>query len=300
MKLQLQYIIGILVFSMGCHVHKSQLSEFSQGSLLKEYVLIDEEYGTQTTVRLDGEVRIIETNALPNHKTGNFPNKGNPNSIRAQRNTYKFPIHPRYTGEARWVREPGVAINGVKFEPETAERVECESGQSYRIEAKQDLFDLGLDFNNAHVQPTGAYHYHGTPIKLVESLESNNDLQLIGFARDGFLMYYSKSGRYASSYRLRTEPREGDDCEFRNPHHSKPIALKGTKPDGTFKSDWEYVEGLGELDECNGITLNGQYLYIITDSYPYVSRCLMGEFKEDRRPPGPRPGGRRPPPRRGG
>ena len=63
----------------------------------------------------------------------------------------RFPIKPNYKGQPTWVREPGVALNGVKFEPGTAEVVVCETGENYRVEAFQDVIDLGLDFNNAHV-----------------------------------------------------------------------------------------------------------------------------------------------------
>ena len=54
-----------------------------------------------------------------------------------------------------------------------------------------------LDFNNAHVQPTGEYHYHGISELLVDAYASDDDLVLVGFAADGHLMYYSKSGAYA-------------------------------------------------------------------------------------------------------
>jgi hypothetical protein len=79
---------------------------------------------------------------------------------------------------------PGVAVNGVKFEPETAETVACASGESYRVEALQDTDDLGFDFNNAHVQPTGEYHYHGVSQLLAEAADSGDDLVHVGFAAD--------------------------------------------------------------------------------------------------------------------
>ena len=47
--------------------------------------------------------------------------------------------------------------------------------------------------------------------------------------------------------------------------------------DGTFSQDWEYVVGSGDLDECNGIILDGTYAYFITEGYPYVPRCWNGE-----------------------
>ncbi len=256
----------------------------------KDYEISNAEYGTKTTVALKNGTRLMKTNALPNHPTGTFPNPGNPNKIAAQSRTYKIPIQPKLSGEAKWAREPGVALNGVKFEPETAERFVCKTGEVYRIEAFQELVDLGLDFNHAHVQPTGAYHYHGVPEGLVKLLDKGEDLIHVGFAHDGFPMYYSKSGMYKPSYQLAEETRTGDACSYRNPMQRMDKVLAESKPDGTFVSDWEYVEGLGALDECNGIALAGGYAYFVTDEYPYIGRCLKGEFKEEGRR-GPPPGG---------
>jgi hypothetical protein len=200
-------------------------------------------------------------------------------------------MNPIYTGNAKWIRQPGVAINGVKFEPGTAEVVACETGENYRVEAFQDLIDLGLDFNHAHVQPTGAYHYHGTPTSVIESSDTKDDLIHVGFAQDGFPMYYSKSGVYKPSYKLLGGERDGEDCTYDNPHHSMDVSIGGHH-NGTYTSDYEYVNGSGDLDECNGITVNGGYIYLVTKEFPFVSRCLMGEFSEEKRP------NRRPPGRR--
>lgn len=257
---------------------------------MSAYSIVDLDHGTKTTMTIKGDMRIMTTNALPNHATGNFPNEHNPNTIKAQNVTYKFPLKPINSGKATWAREPGIALNGIKFEPETAEQVVCESGEHFRIEAKQGLLNFGLDENNAHVQPTGAYHYHGVPKTLVEQFDNGSDLVHMGFAKDGFPIYYSKSGAYKPSYVLKTETRAGVDCNYNNPHDAFHYEMDGTSPDGVFVSDWEYQKGLGDLDQCNGIIVEGKYIYLLTDTYPYVGRCLMGEFKESH-PQGPPPGG---------
>ena len=46
--------------------------------------------------------------------------------------------------------------------------------------------------------------------------------------------------------------------------------------DGSYIDDWEFTNG-GDLDECNGMTVDGQYGYYVTDSYPWVLGCLKGE-----------------------
>jgi hypothetical protein len=282
----------LTLFLLGCNTHKTQ-EEHAQNhdthqhnhqeesSYFENYKLDDKTYGTNTEVKIKGDKRIMTTNSLPNHETGKFPNQGNPNTISKQERTYEFPLNPIYTGKASRVRETGIALNGVKFEPGTAEVVVCDTGENYRVEALQDVIDLGLDFNNAHVQPTGAYHYHSTPTSVIENFDSGVDLVHIGFAHDGFLMYYSKSGKYKPSYKLLEGNRDGEDCTYKNPHNSMNISVVGHH-DGTYGSDFIYSEGTGDLDECNGITIDGKYMYLVTNVFPYVGRCLMGEFEEAR------------------
>jgi hypothetical protein len=180
------------------------------------------------------------------------------------------------TGAATDVRVAGVAVNGVKFEPGTAETVSCQSGETYRVEAIQSLFDLGLDVNNGHVQPTGEYHYHGASPALIDAAASGGDLALIGFAADGYLMYYSTSGTYRSSYQLSTNARTGTGCRISLPG-GDTFDLAGTIPDGTYTSDWVYLPGSGDLDACNGTTIAGRYAYVVTDAYPYVHRCVLAQ-----------------------
>jgi len=72
-----------------------------------------------------------------------------------------------------------------------------------------------------------------------------------------------------SSYRMKTTPDSG-----------RPST--SSVPMSTFTQDYEYVEGLGDLDECNGrfgVTPefpNGIYHYYVTDGYPYIQRCVKG------------------------
>lgn len=266
---------------------------------LGSYTLVDQQFGTTVTVTVDGPIRTIISNALPDHETGDFPNRGNPNPISEQDVSYRFTTKPTFTGTATGVRTTGVAVNGVKFEPGTAETVTCTTGETYRIEALQDSYNLGLDFNNAHVQPTGEYHYHGVSQRLVQAHDHDGDLVHVGFAADGFLIYYSKSGAYESGYALATTYRTGTNCVASGPA-STVFSMAGTSPDGTYTSDWVYQTGNADLDSCNGATIDGEYMYLITNAYPYVGRCLNGEVTADQGGgTGPPPGrGGRPPPRR--
>lgn len=219
-------------------------------------VICIDEGCNEVTITTDGTYRYIESNGIPNHETGDFPNSGNPNTISKQSHSYRVTLNPSYLANSIPVPVPGVALNGLPFEPGTAER-----NGDYNIEAFQDEFNLGLDENNAHVQPTGSYHYHGIPTGLVDSLKGNEDLVQVGWAADGFPMVVSQSNAYASSYELKS----------------------GTRPDiggtynGTYTQDFEYIENSGDLDDCNGITIDGEYMYVLTNEFPYISRCLHGE-----------------------
>lgn len=272
------------------NTEENQVKNINEQDFFGDFSILDRKFGTETIVTIQNDYRVMKTNAIPNHITGDFPNPGNPNAISEQNITYKIPLQPKMSGKVRWAREFGVALNGVKFEPETAERFVCETGEVYRIEAFQNLVDLGLDKHHAHVQPTGAYHYHGAPIGLIQLLDKGEDLILVGFAHDGFPIYYSISGKYKPGFELSNETRTGDVCSYRNPKNTIEKELSNTNPDGTFVSDWVYNPEIGDLDECNGMELDGKYIYLVTDDYPYVGRCLKGEFKEQR-PPGPPPGG---------
>ena len=262
-------------------------------AFLGEYEVLDSTFGTETRVRFENGYRTIVSNALPDHETGAFPNGDNPNAISPQDKVWSFPLDPVFTGQPQPAYEIGVAINGVKFEPGTDEKVICSSGEVYPVEGLQDVVNLGMDLNNAHVQPSGEYHYHGISDLMVELLSSEADLVHVGFARDGHLIYYSKSSQYSSSFRLGSGIRDGSEC-FYTPGKpgSQPVEF-GSAKDGSLTDDWEYFSSYGDLDECNGSIVEGSYKYFVTDTFPFFPRCLMGEFEAEIRGPA---AGQQPPP----
>lgn len=249
-----------------------------------------------------GGQRRLVANGIPDHAIGAFPNAGNPNRPSEQNVDFQTTLAPVATkGAGLASKISGYALNGVKFDPGTAEACDetCANrgrgrNGEWRIEALgQRFFDFGVDANNAHVQPNGAYHYHGMPIGMMPQGGRVATMTLVGFAIDGFPIY-ARYGHSAamdvasalrpmrSSYRLKTTPDAG-----RPPTSVAPM--------GTFTQDYEYVAGLGDLDECNGRTdaspefPKGAYHYYVTDSYPYVQRCVKGEpssLTTDEPPPG--------------
>jgi hypothetical protein len=239
------------------------------------YTINNTTYWTKTTVTLSNGKRTIITNSLPSHPTGIFPNQWNPNTIKAIDKTYSMTLTPvKNSSSIKWAQSqmPWVWIDGVFFEPQTAEKVTCTDWQSFSIEAIQPKVDLWLDDQNAHVQPDGSYHYHGIAPGLVSFADQWDDLVLVWFASDWHYMYYSKSWKYSPSYKLKSGMRSvSGTCTYRN----KTRDVAGAY-DGTFVTDREYDKTRGNLDECNGTTINGQYAYLVTDDYPYIGRCLYG------------------------
>lgn len=215
-----------------------------------------------------GAYRIIESNGLPDHETGNFPNRNNPNRISAQRHNYRIPLTPKQTGRSTPKNGIiGIALNGIPFEPGTAECYGQARGSrpspncQWREEAiVNGRGQLGLDSSNAHVQPNGSYHYHGVPNGMLKAMD-DKDVLHIGYAADGFKIYTSRSNSYKPSYKLKSGNRIGGP---------------GGKYTGKYTQDFEYIDNHGDLDDCNGTVVNGDYVYFITQSFPFAPRCLKG------------------------
>jgi hypothetical protein len=101
-------------------------------------------------------VRFVRADGLPNHATGAFPNRSNPNRIAAQSYYFRMPLRPVKAGRATYYRPNhlfGVATNGVVFDPNTAEFWNDDRRSGWMIEALSGGRPLGIDHNNAHVQP---------------------------------------------------------------------------------------------------------------------------------------------------
>lgn len=253
--------------------------------------------------------RQVEANGIPDHRVGAFPNRGNTNAIAAQGYDIVIPSAPKPTAQATAMRGPfGIALNGVMFDPGAAEFWRGDPSLGWTYEALGGAVPLGIDENHAHVQPTGAYHYHGLPTLYLKQrgVTSAQHSPQIGWAADGFPIYAlhgyrepraSDSGieKLRSSYRLKEGARPGEPDG------------PGGRYDGAFVQDYEYVEGLGDLDECNGrfcVTPEypeGIYAYFLTEEWPVIPRLFRGSpvpMREEVRGPGVnRPGGGfRPPP----
>jgi hypothetical protein len=239
--------------------------------------------------------RQLSANGIPDHPVGQFPNPGNPNTITEQNVSEVFTLTPSQGESVQAVGGPrgpaGYVLNGVKIDADTAGSCDISGNCSltspngaWNIEALgQGAFDFGEDENNAHVQPGGVYHYHGIPEGFLTKRGAGPDqMTLIGWASDGFPIYARYGYSDASDAGSNLEPMTGS-YQLVDPVPSDRPSVE-TYALGTFKQDWEYVEGSGDLDECNGrfgVTPefpDGIYHYYATDSYPYFQRCLSGDL----------------------
>jgi hypothetical protein len=251
-------------------------------------------HNNQIEMIVEFERRCFVTNGLPDHDTGTFPNRDNPNTLLAQKLRLCIPSKPpNEIGEIPQFHKGsiGIAINGIQFRPGTADYFDADSPRGFsrdpssgwNLEGLGAREKLGIDHHNAHVDDHGLYHYHGVS----DALSKSTRALVIGYAADGYDIHYVGS-RMTSSYQLKKGYR--------------PFP-PGGEQDGTYNEDWVYVKGSGRLDECNGAkNLYGRFVYYATDTYPFFPRCLWGEISDDfKRPPeGPsgiakrRPGGQTP------
>jgi len=244
-----------------------------------------------TKIFVQGDFRYVTSDGLPDEPHGQFPNAHNPNVIGEKHYSFRMPANP--IGLEQSIPEMphlfGVALDGIPFDPGTAEFWRHDPRSGWHGEAMGAPGKLGLDMNNAHVQPDGAYHYHGIPTSLVHRLSKTNGQTLVGYGADGFPIYVEAA---KPSFRLKSGTRPGGDDG------------PGGFYDGKYTEDYEFVPGLGDLDECNGkigVTTQfpkGTYYYVLTEAFPYVPRRWRGQPDPTFFKHGPPPGGHMGPPGR--
>ena len=300
----------VLLILFSCEDSDSDASINDSTSDCNELITVDSSRGdcletldiaNEFSITTSGNLRKITANNIPQHDVGlfgNSPGALNPNSITEQNSRYDIDLAPSMANSKTYLLNNGPAysfgilLNGVEVDPVAAEPwphtkpVTNSHNWDWNLEAT--MVDIGLDCNTAHVQPTGKYHYHGVPKLYLESITSNsNEMLHVGWAADGYPIYYaygfssaddnsSSMKMLSSSYQLKSGERPGDG-------DSAPCGSYT----GVYSADYEYVEGLGDLDECNGregVTPEfpeGTYYYVITNEFPGVPRCFVGTPSND-------------------
>ncbi|MEP3653918.1 MAG: sulfatase-like hydrolase/transferase [Litorimonas sp.] len=240
-------------------------------------VLRGGEFEASIETRTTGNTCTLSSNSIPNHDF-NDGETSFANAVGEVAKTYSFPTTPTLaTTKTPLDRfNNAVLLNGVKVDILSAGcfgvgdgRTGCNDPDApWRYDPMHAPNGFQVDQSNAHAQPNGGYHYHGPPP--VANGDASTVSGVIGYAADGFPIYgpfFDDSGvirRAESSFRLKsgTRPTGPND--------------PGGLYDGQFRADYEYVSGLGDLDECNGMTVDGQYRYHVTEAFPYIISCFSG------------------------
>jgi hypothetical protein len=228
-------------------------------------------------ITLQGDVRLITGNGLPDHPTGNYPvatsddaynYDRNPNRIAEQDIIYELPAIPERADTASCVEfgPIGIMLTGSAF-------FNVLDGPGRDAVAHEIL-----DLCQGHPESTGDYHYHDLSL-CIEPESPGGHSELVGYALDGFGIF----GRYGEDGQALTNA-DLDECHGH-----------------THEIEWD------------GATVN-LYHYHATWEYPYTLGCyrgtpidsgwVMGEGGQQPPPGGGQPpaGGNRgnPPPPGGG
>ena len=162
--------------------------------------------------------------------------------------------------------------NGAGADASGNVKIGCNTNSSWLLDPMSPTNSFGADMHSAHTQPNGLYHYHANPNAMFDDNPGPAGSPVIGFAADGFPIYGSyfldqDTGavrKAESGYTL--IPGSRGVTSTTNP---------GGLHDGTYNDDWQYTDA-GDLDECNGMTVDNQYGYYVTATYPWVIKCFSG------------------------
>jgi hypothetical protein len=228
---------------------------------------------------------IFTTNAIPNHSFNNSTIPAFATDVSTQNDTFSITQSPTFAAGTTTISlttDNAIFLNGVKLDLLAAAcfnvgdgKIGCNDiNQPFRFDPMSALNNFGTDEHNAHTQPDGTYHYHGDPNSMFS--DSTVVSPVIGFAADGFPIYgsfFNDNGtarKVISSYGLKSGSRSAIT-------YNGTVYDPGGNYNGKFVDDYQYNSGTGDLDECNGMTVNGSYGYYVTDSYPWVLKCFKGE-----------------------
>jgi len=257
------------------------------------------DFNGSIVISQEGNECVFIVNEIPNHDFNDISAEFATN-VSVQQGNYRVSSTPTFASSpsklslqtTNAVMLNGVLLDilpaacyGVGNEPLGQEKIGCGMDQldnPWRYDPMSPYNNFGTDEHNAHTQPDGTYHYHGNPMAL---FEQDCDIltqasPVIGFAADGFPIYgscFSENGdtkKAQSSYQLKQGARVAVSG-YQTPSAGVGL-IKSDSYDGQFRGDYEYIEGLGDLDECNGKVVDNQYGYYITDVYPWVMACFKG------------------------
>lgn len=234
----------------------------------------------------DDQSCTLTSNGIPNHDfddlTAAFATPAS-----EQGRTFQIPRDPVVAGTLTPLSQQtwdAVMLNGVVldllsagcYDPTSAMAdahgnvpIGCTTADAWLLDPLGTPGGFGTDLHNAHTQPDGTYHYHADPYAMFDDAPGPDGSPVIGFAADGFPIFgsYFFDGavvrKAISGYTLLAGMRPDSALD------------PGGTYDGLYIDDYAFTNA-GDLDECNGMTVDGQYGYYVTDTYPWVMNCFIG------------------------
>lgn len=251
----------------------------------------------QRSTAFDGSVLISATDNSCSFQSNNIPNHDFNDSsahfatqVAEVQQTFTVSRTPALASNSTPLSQRiynGIMLNGVPLDIKSAgcykpndpradqdgnTAIGCNDADDWLLDPLSTEHKFGADAHNAHTQPNGSYHYHGDPNAMHDHHNPGSDgSPVIGFAADGFPIYgpyfYDKDSgqvrKAISGYTLKSGARpSGSD----NPPGNYS---------GIYVDDWAFTNA-GDLDACNGMTVDGQYGYYVTDTYPWIIACHSG------------------------
>lgn len=211
----------------------------------------------------------ILSDGLPDYSTSNFPNTESPNEVIPWQRVFRVPATPAPAEQITDLSAStfdGVILNGVLIQHRENTCAGADCGLPYSANPMHAPALYGMDEHHAHTLTDGTYHYHGDPGDLY--IDDGTLSGIIGLAADGYPIFgpwFDDDGiirKATSSYQLKSGSVMTETGEYFY--------------NGTYAEDYEYVADSGDLDECNGMEIGGQYGYYVTETFPYIMNCLRG------------------------
>jgi hypothetical protein len=244
-----------------------------------------EGYRCSVTVEYTAAFAVVRSNGIPNHDY-----ESTLGCCAAEVDyEWKIPLNPKKSASVTYAPERGpvaISVNGVPFYgPEEGPGGDAVALHHDYFREDRQMIVLGLC--GAHSAGTQFhYHFDGNCVHWhpekegkewkdwdVDFLKKDEASPVIGFAFDGYPIY----GPY------------GNDSHNQLKEMTSSYRLKEGKNGYGGIDDWEYVQGLGDLDECNGIVSNASdldedfYHYHATKTsgsgeigFPYFILCYRG------------------------
>lgn len=268
----------------------------------------DSETESEICFSIEGDLRIISSNQVPTHSTGDFPNYEGPSGEEfiATPHTSEVDYTPSLSGSTTYLYNEtggatpsnpnfwrfGFATNGIGYNPMGLKPWENPNTGEENWEWQEALIDEtdgNIDMYGAHVTSAGKYHYHGDIVGLADE-DGTKHSAIYGWAADGYPIYYkygytdandptSAIKELISNYDLKSGSRTGTGTGGED--------YPDGSFDGTYIQDYEWTDGDGDLDECNGRTgvtpefPGGTYYYVITSDFPIIPNCFKGTPSDD-------------------